>query len=118
MRSLLYPSVRYSLLSDRFNQELKESTPFVEKEGGYYAHFHFPGLKKDAVTVSVHKDSVKVAAQSPEGAIVSIHYDKNFVLPEEANMEELSAQLEDGILTVTIPKEKPLEVAERRIEIS
>ena len=119
MRNLLYsPSVRYSLLNNRFFDEQEALSPFREQEEHYLAYFQLPGLKKGHVSVAIQEDMLKVSAKSPEDALVHIDYEKSFTLPEDVNVDELTAKLEDGILTVSVPKKAEVEPTERVIEIS
>ena len=43
------------------------------------------------------------------------HYTRSFTLSNKINQEQISAQLEDGVLTLTLPKAK--EAEPRRISI-
>ena len=118
MRNSFYqPSVSYSLLN-RFFEEPEKPQIFREEETEYQSHFHFPGIKKEAVAVVIHEDTIKVSAQSPEDALVTINYDRTFYLPEDVVIDNLVAKLEDGILTVTVPKQEVVEAPERVIAIT
>ena len=117
MKNLYYqPSVRYRVFNRLFEES--EPSPFREGNESYDAIFHLPGLKKEAVALSVLNDELKITAKSPEDALVTIDYDKTFSLPEDANVEEVQAKLEDGILSVSIPKVTQVDNPERVIEIS
>lgn len=130
MRNLICKptSVRYNILNDSlFNDRFfsaplralaeERPSPFVEVEGVYKAAFSLPGIKKEAVTITVVDDELKITAQSEEGAPFKVDFNASYLLPEEAKLDELTAALEDGVLSLAIPKLEPEVVPERVIEI-
>jgi HSP20 family protein len=83
-----------------------------------------PGVKKGEVTIEVDENNtLMVKAKSsftePEGLIYrnfnSGNYFRAFTLSNEFNKDNISAQLENGVLELTIPRRE--EVKPKRIEI-
>lgn len=125
MRNLLYKptTVRYNLLNDvdafindHFYPE-EPASPFKEKEENYIAAFSLPGVKKSAVKVSVLENSIHITAKSEEEAAFPVDFQHSYPVPEEADLDQLSASLKDGVLTLTLPKVEPVEIPERVIKI-
>ena len=130
MKNLIYtPTVRYNLLDEvdnllngRFDDlsritRAKQSV-FKENDEDYKAYFQLPGVKKEAISLKVVEDGIQLVAKSEEKAPFPVNVDQVYSLPEDADSENISAKLADGILLVTVQKAKAEEVPERVIEIS
>lgn len=73
-----------------------------------------PGLAQGDVTLSIHQDVLSLAGERksavPEGYTVhrqeraATKFTRSFTLPCKVDAERTSAQLRDGVLTVTLPK--------------
>ena len=46
------------------------------------------------------------------------NYEQNYVLPDDVVKNQISAKVEDGILTITMPKTEPKEKVTKAIEVS
>jgi HSP20 family molecular chaperone IbpA len=84
-----------------------------------------PGVEKKDVDVALENDVLKVDARidfskyegmDPVYTEYNVgHYTRSFTLSNKIDQEGISAQLEDGVLTLTLPKAKELQP--RRISI-
>lgn len=75
----------------------------------YYARFEIPGIKKEAVKIELHDRVLQVSAerQVKAGATESMRtISRALALPDTVQEAGISAKLEDGILTVTLPKQE------------
>ncbi len=45
-------------------------------------------------------------------------YEQNYSLPDDVVRDKISAKVEDGILTITMPKTEPKEKVTKAIEVS
>ena len=45
------------------------------------------------------------------------NYEQNYALPDDVARDKISAKVEDGILTITMPKMEPKEKVTKAIEI-
>jgi len=46
------------------------------------------------------------------------NYEQNYVLPDDVVRDKISAKVEDGILTITMPKTEQKEKVTKAIEVS
>ena len=96
-----------------------------------------PGLKKEFCTVNINNEGnlvVKIEnkaereEKSPEGEkkhhylrreFSYINYEQTYILPDEVDREHISAKVEDGILSIEMPKlaPEPEKKLDRAIEI-
>lgn len=96
----------------------KSSVPAVnvkDTETGLQLELAAPGLKKDALKLTVEANALTIAYQ-PEAAAgqttetFTRHefginaFERSFRLPKHVNVEQITAAYTDGILTVTLPK--------------
>jgi HSP20 family protein len=84
-----------------------------------------PGVERKDVTVALENDVLRVDGQidfskydglEPVYTEYNVgHYTRSFTLSNKIDQERISAQLDDGVLTLTLPKAK--EAQPRRISI-
>ncbi len=84
-----------------------------------------PGVERDNLNVSLESDVLRVSGQidftkyeglEPVYTEYNVgHYARSFALSNKIDQEGIRAQLEDGVLTLTLPKAK--EAQPRRIAI-
>jgi len=84
-----------------------------------------PGVKKDNVSIEVENDVLRVEGridfsgyQGMEPVYTEYnvgHYARGFTLSGKIDRESISARLDDGVLTLTLPKAK--EAMPRRIAV-
>ena len=98
-----------NLLRDTFKIDIEET----EKE--YLVEAEMPGVKKEEIDLGVEDDNLCISVNRAEEANKD---GKNFIHRErratsmsrrvrlaDANLAEIKAKLEEGVLTVTIPKQ-------------
>lgn len=109
-----------SLMRDTFKIDIQES------DKDYLLEAELPGVKKEEIELSIDNDNLCITVKRSE----EINKDsKNYVHRERregcmsrrihlagAKMEDIKAKLNDGVLSVTIPKDELLD-EKRRIEI-
>ena len=105
-------------------------TPAVdlrETEDAYHIDVDLPGVKKDALDITVQDGLVTVKGERKraEDARAETYrrterrhgpFERTFRLPQGVDPDQVAARFEDGVLTVTAPK--PAEVKPRQVQVT
>lgn len=98
---------------------------WTEKDEAWRGELDLPGFSKKEVNVFIDKDRVLSVtakqgelAEGAEREFSRSEVSHRLRLPREADAEKLHASLENGVLTVTLPKVTPDSQVERRIELN
>jgi HSP20 family protein len=85
-----------------------------ENAGGFVLTAELPGLKRADVEIQAEDSRVVIRGHRASGPVPPEQYQRverghgrfsrSFVLPEPIEVDRVSAELKDGVLTVTIPK--------------
>jgi len=108
------------LLRDTFKPDI------VEKDNEYLVEAEMPGIKKDEIDLNIDGDTLCVSVNRTEEANKDgnnfIHRERRVssmsrrVRLADAKLDEIKARLEDGVLTVAIPKDTKVNTS-RKIDI-
>ncbi|OHE72662.1 MAG: hypothetical protein A2007_03435 [Verrucomicrobia bacterium GWC2_42_7] len=87
------------------------ATYYSEDTDNFYVKIELPGIKKEEVTVECDNSILSVSAKSKkhnksesEESESSYTFFRSIRLPDSIHEEKVAANLEDGLLTVTLPK--------------
>jgi HSP20 family protein len=85
-----------------------------------------PGVDKDKVDIQIENDVLRVEGKIDFSAYKEVepvyteynvgHYTRAFTLPNKIDREAITARVEDGVLTLTLPKSK--DTLPRRIQVN
>ena len=109
-----------SLLDDFFYNESGFTQPaadLYEDEHNFYARFELPGLKKNQIDLELENSVLTICSATTEKSEESesrTSFQRSISVPDGVNLDGVNAALEDGILTVTMPKaeaRKPLQIS-------
>jgi len=100
----------------------------LEKENEYQIELSAPGLKKEDIKIELENDVLKISSNFEDQKeekndgyyrreFYKSSFERNFTLPKIANKNEISAQMENGILIVSIPKLKEEKTENIKISI-
>jgi HSP20 family protein len=102
------------------------STDIYETQDALTVVMEMPGVEKKDITVGLENDKLRVEGQIDFSKYEGLepvyteynvgHYARAFTLSNKIDQEKISAKVEDGVLTLTLPKVK--EAQPRRITIS
>jgi len=87
-----------------FNQPAAD---LYEDEHNYYARFELPGLKKDDVDLELENSVLTISSvenKKTKDAEEHISFQRSISVPDGVDLDGVSAGLEAGVLTVTMPK--------------
>ncbi len=95
------------------------ATDIHEDKDSYQARFEVPGVKKEDVKIELNDRLLTVSVEKKEKngeEESSFSYSRSISVPDSVKADAISAKLEDGMLTVTLPKSE--ERKPRNIELS
>src|SRR5437764_15216877 len=101
------------------------STDIHETEDALVVVMEVPGVEKKDLAVELENDVLRIDARIDPGKYEGLqplytkynigHFARSFTRSSKIDQQQISAQLEDGVLTLTLKKTR--EAAPRRIEI-
>ena len=101
------------------------TTDIFETEDALTVVMEVPGVNKEAVDISVENDVLKIEAKIDPSKYDGMeplyteynvgHFARSFMLSNKIDREQISANLEDGVLTLTLKKAK--EATPRKISV-
>jgi len=101
------------------------TTDVYETEDALTVVMEMPGVAREAVEIELKDDALRVEARIDPSKYEGMepvyteynvgHYGRSFALSDRVDQERIAAQLEDGVLTLTLPK--TAEARPRRIVI-
>lgn len=80
-----------------------------EDDDHYYARVEVPGVKKDQVELSLDDSVLSISFQRKPSTDEGEHQEnvslsRSLTVPDGIDAQKVAAKLEDGVLTVTLPK--------------
>ncbi len=106
-------------------QFIAPSASVVEVEDGYTLEVEMPGVNKDGLEISVENNELAIVGRrshpSVEGKLIhresrSENYRRAFELDPSIDADKISAKIDQGVATLTLPKAKHLKP--RKITVS
>ena len=109
------------------NEQNIMKTDVRETDSSYELDIDLPGFKKDEVTAKLENGYLTISAtksmnkdeQNKEGKYIRREryagaMSRSFYIGENVQQEDIHAKFEDGILKLTVPKEDPKKVEEKK----
>jgi HSP20 family protein len=100
-------------------------TDITETEDALTVVMEIPGVEKQSVDVNIENDVLRVEARIDYGKYEGLdplyteynvgHFSRSFTLSNKIDQQQISAELDNGVLTLTLKKAK--EALSRRIAI-
>lgn len=104
---------------------LRPPVDICEDADGITIRADMPGVSRDRLSIQADRDALviegDVAIEMPQGMealfadVRSTHYRRSFALSRELDLDAIDASLQNGVLSVRIPKRA--EVRPRKIEV-
>ena len=103
-----------------------------ESDKAYTMELAAPGIKKEYCRVGINDEgNLTIAIENKQEhkhedshrhylrrEFNYSNYEQNYTLPDDVVRDKISAKVEDGILTITMPKTEPKEKVTKAIEVS
>ena len=115
-----FPTVFDDFLNTDFMPRANSTAPAVnvkESEKAYTMELAAPGIKKEYCRVSINDEGNLTIAIENKAEHKS-NYEQNYTLPDDVVKDQISAKVEDGILTITMPKAEQKQKVTKAIEVS
>lgn len=104
---------------------LRPPVDIYEDANGITLKADLPGVSRDRLDIQLDGDSLVIAADMsvdvPAGTealyadVRATRYERSFTLSKELDAEKISAEMKNGVLTLTLPKRAELQP--RKIEV-
>jgi HSP20 family protein len=100
-----------------------------ETENAYHLEVDLPGVKKEDIKVDIEEDKLVISGEKKlKNELKEDNYYKvesyygtfkrSFAIPKEADVENIHAELKDGVLEVVIPKMEQAKLEKtKRVEV-
>ncbi len=117
------------------NNETRQSMPAIniaENMADFKVEIAFPGVRKEDFELDVVENILTVLVKGKEAEIEKkedsnlvyskkefsfVSFNKQFTLPETANISSITAEHSNGILYVTIPKKEEVKIEPKKISV-
>eukprot|EP00268_Persea_americana_P052498 TRINITY_DN587_c0_g1_i1.p1 TRINITY_DN587_c0_g1~~TRINITY_DN587_c0_g1_i1.p1 ORF type:complete len:136 (+),score=13.08 TRINITY_DN587_c0_g1_i1:334-741(+) len=131
--SFFDPFSRFSWIPmmSRDSPRLTAQIDWIEAPNNHIFKINVPGLSRDEIKVQLEEENVlQISSEgakeesSPKEAIWHIagrgkgDFSRQIVLPENVKADQIKAQVENGVLTIVVPKDVSTKYRSRNIPIS
>ena len=130
-----FPTVFDEFMNSNFTPRTGTTAPAInvkEDEKAYTMELAAPGIKKEFCRVSLNEEgNLCIAIESKtehteedkkqhylRREFSYTNYQRNYALPEDVVKDQIAAHVENGILTVTLPKQEKQDKVSKDIEVS
>ena len=130
-----FPTMFDDFINTDFMPRANSTAPAVnvkESEKAYTMEIAAPGIKKEYCRVNINDDgNLCIAIENKQEhkhedkhhhylrrEFSYSNYEQNYALPDDVVKDQISAKVEDGILTITMPKTEPQQKVTKAIEVS
>mgnify|MGYP003573001046 CR=1 FL=1 len=119
-----FPAWPYKLLSGLDGVDFTPLADVVEEDGAWQVEVELPGIEKGDIDVEVKGRTLVITGTREEKEREGVFRQRNrvtgtfryeVILSADFDAESLEASLDNGVLTITIPKAEPSET--RKIEV-
>ena len=129
------PTVFEDFLNNDWMPRANSTAPAVnvkEDEKAYTMELAAPGIKKEYCRVAINDEgNLTISIENKQEhkhedkrhhylrrEFSYSNYEQSYTLPDDVVKDQISAKVEDGILTVTMPKTEPKQKVTKAIEVS
>jgi len=109
LQNFVRPSTYLNPVSELISKPRQVPVDLFEAEDAFHARFEVPGFSKESIQLKLENSLLTVRLKNSEfgtddGSAQS--YERSVAVPDGIEVDAVSASLEAGILTVSLPKAK------------
>jgi len=104
-------------MSPKSVHRLTPAVDVLESKDGYLIRADVPGVAQDGFTVNFEKNTLALEGRFDQGRN-TFAWARSFVLPGGVDADKISAELKDGVLSVTLPKQERLKPRQINIRMA
>jgi len=123
-----FDNVRNDFFNSASNYSWNPNFEVLNMDSSYIVRADLPGLTKKDVDIKVTDNIVTISGERKGGdsddksnyyysQLSYGSFSKSFSLPEDVLDKDISAKMKDGVLTLEVPRMKPVEPKSKRISI-
>lgn len=99
----------------------------VETDDAYVVIAEIPGVKRDEIKISMNENNLRISGERKPLHDLKQHlrsecyygpFRRSIHIPDEVNKEKITAKYENGLLEVTLPRQKKSAAQEIKIEVN
>lgn len=97
----------FDLFESRFENLVSKTIDLSDNENDYSISLSVPGLTKKDIIINVDENHLEISHnnEKTENKNKFIRsFEKRYLLPDDSDVENILAKVENGILDITIPK--------------
>ncbi|MBT3583578.1 MAG: Hsp20 family protein [Halobacteriovoraceae bacterium] len=95
-------SLLNDVISGRGTEQTYNDSYFKQDEKHYFYAFEVPGLSSDDLSVEIKDNLITLSGQSTHWN--NRNFQKSFYLPQDADLSQIEASVESGILALVVGK--------------
>ena len=90
-----------------------------EADDAYYIEVDLPDVNENVITISGERKVEEERKDDEFYRVESVYgkFERSFTLPDDVDTDNIEAKMNDGVLTVKIPKVQVVDKAPKKIEI-
>lgn len=96
-------------LGHRFNEN---KVNFKEDDNSYGIELALPGFKKEDINIELNDSVISISSEvekSDDNSTFKSSFEKSYFLPDDVDIDNIEASMENGVLSITINKIKEVE---------
>jgi HSP20 family protein len=101
--------------SEQTPRRAQPAVDVYESDSEYQVHVELPGVQQSDVQLTLETDGLRLRALRKAFTATPILYDRSFSMPNVIDPDKVKAQLNSGVLVLTLPKRAAYQ--RRQIEI-
>ena len=125
----LFSDIMDGMLPSDYRKWNVPAVNILENDANFEIKLAAPGMKKQDFKINIEENNLVVSASATEQSqdknerftrkeFSFSSFSRSFALPENANIDAIQAQYENGIMNIVIPKQEPTKPKVKEVTIT